>query len=294
VHLGSLFDTGDGSTLPLLVLGLAVWFGSIALATLRWQRVLSALDLPAPLTPLLSHTLAGLFVANFLPSTIGGDVLRVMRLSADNGEPPGSFASVVLERLTGFFVLPVITLAGLALHPPLLRLGNVTRLALALSVATRAALVGILAVAGSPRIGGRLAGHPSWLRFMGAVHLGIDRIRRRPGAALSVLTLAFAYQLTVVTAAWVAAQVLGLHIGWTTMLAFIPVVAIAQVIPISVGGLGLREGALVLLLQPLGVAAAKATALGLLLYGLNLVVSLLGAPAFAVRRQPVGALTARP
>src|SRR3712207_8402042 len=46
-------------------------------------------------------------------------------------------------------------------------------------------LVGILAVAGSPRLGGRLAGHPSWLRFVGAVHLGIDRIRRPPGAARS-------------------------------------------------------------------------------------------------------------
>lgn len=106
--------------------------------------------------------------------------------------------------------------------------------------------------------------------------------------------MAFAYQLTVVTAAWAGAHVLDLHLGWTVMLAFIPVVAIAQVLPISVGGLGLREGALVLLLQPLGVSAAKATALGLLLYALNMVVSLLGAPAFAVRRQAVNTLTARP
>jgi len=60
-------------------------------------------------------------------------------------------------------------------------------------------------------------------------------------------------------------------------------VAIAQVLPISVGGLGLREAALVLLLHPLGVPTAKATALGLLLYAINLVVSLLGAPSFAVR-----------
>ena len=294
IDMSALLPDRNASTVPWLVLGLLVWFGAIVLATLRWQRVLAALSLPTPFPPLLSHSLAGLFVANFLPSTVGGDVLRVMRLSADNGERPGSFASVVLERLTGFFVLPVISLVGLVLHPSLLRLGNATRLALALSLATLAALVGILVVAGSPRMGGRLAGHPSWLRFVGAVHLGIDRIRRNPGAAVGVLAVAFAYQLTVVTAAWVAAQVLGLEVGWVTMLAFIPVVAIAQVIPISVGGLGLREGALVLLLQPVGVGTAKATALGLLLFGINLVVSLLGAPAFAVRRQPVTALTARP
>ncbi len=294
VDTAALLPDGNARTVWWLAVGLVVWFAAIVLATLRWQRVLVALSLPSPFPPLLSHSLAGLFVANFLPSTIGGDVLRVMRLSADNGEPPASFASVVLERLTGFVVLPVITLVGLVLHPSLLHLGNASRLALALSLATLAALVAILVVAGSPKLGGRLAGHPSWLRFVGAVHLGIARIRRDPAAGVGVLAVAFAYQLMVVTAAWVAAHVLGLNLGWTIMLAFIPVVAIAQVIPISVGGLGLREGALVLLLQPLGVAAAKATALGLLLYGLNLLVSLLGAPAFAVRRQPVTALTARP
>jgi uncharacterized membrane protein YbhN (UPF0104 family) len=54
------------------------------------------------------------------------------------------------------------------------------------------------------------------------------------------------------------------------------------VIPISLGGLGVREGAFVLFLGPLGVPTASAVALGLLVYGLNLCVSLLGAPAFAV------------
>jgi hypothetical protein len=64
----------------------------------------------------------------------------------------------------------------------------------------------------------------------------------------------------------------------------------AQVLPISISGLGLREGALVLFLHPLGVSSGKAIALGLLVYGLNLTISLLGAPAFAVgARRPVQA-----
>jgi glycosyltransferase 2 family protein len=70
--------------------------------------------------------------------------------------------------------------------------------------------------------------------------------------------------------------------GLTALLAFFPAVAIAQVLPIGISGLGVREGAFVLFLGPLGVAAQDAIALGLLLYLLNLGVSLLGAPAFAV------------
>jgi len=286
VHLSSLLPDRQASTIPWLLAGLGVWVVVVALSVLRWQRVLIGIDLPAPVPALASHTLAGLFVANFLPSTIGGDVLRVVRLSSDNGDAPASFASVVLERLTGFVVLPMISLVALALRPSLLHLGTASHLALALSLASLVALVAILAATASTRLGGRLAGHPSWPRFVGAVHLGIERIRRRPGAAVSVLLTSLVYQLAVITTAFAASRALGITVGWLPLLAFIPVVAIAQVLPISVGGLGLREGALVLLLGPLGVGAAKATALGLLLYGINLVVSLLGAPAFAMGSRP--------
>ena len=66
------------------------------------------------------------------------------------------------------------------------------------------------------------------------------------------------------------------------VLAFVPAVAMAQVLPVSLGGLGIREGLLVLLLNPLGVPAGKAIGVGLLWYGMTLLVSLLGAPAFAI------------
>ncbi len=290
IHLSSLLPDGQASTIPWLLAGLGVWVVVVALSVLRWQRVLIGIDLPAPVPALASHTLAALFVSNFLPSTIGGDVLRVMRLSSDNGDAPASFASVVLERLTGFFVLPVITLVALGLSPSLRHLGTASHLALALSVASLLALAGILAATASTRLGGRLAGHESWPRFVGAVHLGIERIRRNPAAAATLMCSSLAYQLAVITAAFAASRSLGLTVSWLALLAFVPVVAIAQVLPISVGGLGLREGALVLLLGPLGVGAAKATALGLLLYGINLVVSLLGAPAFAMWSRPTRAV----
>ena len=290
VHLGSLLKTGDGSTLPLLVVALAVWSASILLATVRWQRVLAGLDLRSPLAPLLSHSLAGLFVANFLPSTVGGDVVRVVRLSADNGQGPGSFASVVLDRLTGFVVLPFLCLTGLLLHPSLLRLGTASRLAVALSLLTLLALVAIVGLTASPRLGGRLAARPNWLRFVGAVHLGLDHIRRRPAAAAAVLGAAVCYQVSVVAAVWVAAQALEIPLGWGPALAFVPAMAIAQVLPVSFGGLGLREGALVVLLAPLGVTTEQAIALGLAIYGLNLGVSLLGAPALAVGPREARAL----
>lgn len=293
------FDMAD--LVPRWSLASALWLAvaaaftlaGIGLSALRWQKVLDALEIRTGLRRLMSHYLAGQFVSNVLPTTIGGDVLRVSRLSRDTGESPGTFASVVLERLTGWLVLPVITIAGFALNPGLRHLGNATSVALALAVGTLVLLAGVLAAAGSARVGGRFAARAGWRRFIGAVHIGIDRLRSHPGAAANVLAAGFAYQLALVLAAVAAAQALGLRpAGLTALLAFFPAVLIAQVLPISMSGLGVREGAFVLFLGPLGVASEQAIALGLLLYLLNLGVSLLGAPAFAAggrQRSPVPA-----
>src|SRR5205085_11652706 len=116
--------------------GLVVTLAGVILSTLRWQRVLTALERPEPLPSLVAFQLAGLFVGNVLPSTVGGDVLRVMRLSARNGEPTTSFASVVLARLSGWLVLPVITLVGLLLQPSLLHLGAASRVAIVVALLT--------------------------------------------------------------------------------------------------------------------------------------------------------------
>src|SRR5437870_541947 len=136
LHVSSVLPHRHATALLWAVAGVAVTLGAVVLSALRWQRVLIALELPARLPSLLGHYLAGLFVGNFLPSTIGGDVLRVARLSAENGEPPPTFASVVLERLSGWIVLPVMTLAALALQPALLHKGSATRLAVVLSTGT--------------------------------------------------------------------------------------------------------------------------------------------------------------
>ena len=260
---------------------LLLWALAVMLSVVRWQQMLHALELPGRLPALLSHTLAGLFVSNFLPTTVGGDVLRATRLSAGNGRRRISAASVVLERLTGFIGLPLITLVALALEPHLLRLGTASHLALVLSLGPLAALALFLAVAAHPRLGDRL-GARRWLGLAMTVHLGLVRLRRHPALAGAVMVAALAYQLCVILVAWMAAHALGMSVGWTAMMAFMPVVAIAQALPLSIGGLGLREGSLVLLLGPLGVAASQAVALGLLLYGMNMAVSLLGAPAFVV------------
>ncbi len=283
IDLTSLLPDGEpATTVKWLALGLLVTFGGFVLSAWRWQRVLVVFEERVGMPSLFSHYLAGQFVGNFLPSTIGGDVLRISRLAPSVRSPATSFASVVLERLSGWVILPVLTLLGLLAHPGLFELGIAPRLALGLALATLATLALVLVAAGSRNLGGRFESSESWTRFIGAVHTGVANLRSHPRGAAGVVVAAAIYQGTMVLTVFVATRAVGLDVGPTAVLAFAPAVLIAQVLPFSLNGLGLREGAFVLFLTPLGVSTTQAVTVGLLVYGMTLAVSLLGAPAFAI------------
>lgn len=271
------------ATALFLAAGLGVTLLGFVLSAWRWQRVLCVFDTPVKVRILLSHYLAGQFVGNVLPSTIGGDVLRVSRASNSTGSMSDAFASVALERLTGFLSLPLLSLLGFAVMPSLLE-GKTARgshLALLVDAVALTALLSILLLAASPRLAGRFREHENWMRFIGAVHVGVDRLRRRPHLAVPVIIASVLYQVSTVLTVWLAIKALDLSIPAGAVLAYVPAVAMLQVLPISLSGLGVREGALVLFLHH-WVRSGQAVAVGLLWYAMLLVISLLGAPSFAV------------
>jgi glycosyltransferase 2 family protein len=268
-------------TALLLALAVLTGFAGIVLSAWRWQRVLLLFDRRVRLRTLTTHYFAGQFVGNALPSTIGGDVVRVARVSTTINSPTVGFASVVLERLTGFLALPLLVFFGFLLRPSLLEEKHAW-IAVAVAGASLAILGLILLVAGHPRIAGRFAERENWTRFVGAVHLGVDRLRREPIQVVPILGTAMIYQLSVVCTFALIFRALDLTVPIVAVFAFIPAVAMLQVLPISFGGFGVREGALILFLHALGVSNAQAIAAGVLFYLVVLVTSLPGAPAFAV------------
>lgn len=279
-------------TLAWLGLAWAAATAGIVLSAWRWQRVIDAFGVHVPLRRLTSHYFAGQFLGNVLPSTIGGDVLRVSRSAKHIGSSETAFAAVALERLTGFIALPVLCFVGFAMDPSLLS-SDTAWVALLVSGATLAALGVILFLAGHPKAAGRFEGNEGWARFLGAVHVGVSQLRQDPRAIVGVLGTAFAYQISVLATVGFLSLTLHTGVPFAAVVAFVPVVAMAQVVPISLSGLGIREGMLVLLLHPLGVSNGKAVGLGLAWYAMMLLVSLLGAPSFAVgnRRSEADAAT---
>jgi uncharacterized membrane protein YbhN (UPF0104 family) len=288
--LGSAFPSGFGGvTIMLLVVAVLMAFVGVVLSAWRWQRAIALFREPPSVASLTMQYLAGLFVGNVLPSTIGGDVLRVSRASEELGSEV-AFASVALERLTGFVALPLLVVAGILLRPSTLSADHAW-LSLLIASAALALLATILYLAGHPRAAGRYVDRTNWLRFVGAVHVGVAALRRSPRKSLGIVGTALAYQVSVLVSVLIIARALEIPVPVAGLIAFVPAVAMVQVVPISLNGLGVREGMLVLLLTPLGATRGQAIALGLLWAGSVLVVSGLGAPAFAAGRRKASAAT---
>ena len=271
-------------TITFLVLALVMALVGVVLQSWRWQCVLRLYHCEIPLRRLIRHMLVGLFVGNVLPSTIGGDVIRVSRVGVDTDSSEIAFASVALERMTGFIALPLLVAIGLVLKPSLLSEEH-GWLAPVIALGTLGVLGLLILLAAHPRFGGRFKDRENWTRFVGAVHRGVDDARANPRQALAIMGVSMLYQASVILSVVFIATALEIPAPVLAIVAFLPAVAMVQVLPISLSGLGVREGMLVLFLVPLGVPRDSAIGLGLMWYATLLIVSVLGAPAFAAGKR---------
>ncbi len=276
---GLVPNTHRGRAILFLVVALALAVVGVGLSAWRWQRVFIALGVEVQLRALISIYLASSFVGNVLPSTIGGDVLRVSRVGSRVGSTQVAFASVALERLSGFIALPILVFIGFALRPSLLDVDHAI-LGLLVGVIALAVLALIIFLAGHPRLAGRFTDNENWTRFLGAAHTGVIEFRRAPLRTFEVLLTAMIYQASVIACVVLISAAMDLDLPIAALVAFVPAVAMVQVLPLSISGLGVREGLLVYFLTPLGITRGHSISLGLLWYASMLLTSALGAPSF--------------
>ena len=237
----------------------ALLVGAQLLSSLRWQAVLH----PArfPLLYLLRLYLVGQFFGIFLPTVIGGDAVRALALSRSGTAPSDAVSSVLLDRLLGLLALVAYLLVGLAFAGA--AIGGL-RDAVAWSGDTRFV---IAAVAVGGAVGALLLLHlrcGAPLRRAAEAFVSMSRRAPRTWARWMVLSLAVQ---AIYLAVWlVLARGMDLRVPPSYFFFAVPVVSFAAMLPVTVSGLGVREGTWILLLAPFGIVPADAVAFSLLYF----------------------------
>lgn len=242
---------------------------------IKWRLVITAAGAELRFRQAAHCYLGGLFGAVFLPSIVGGDAIRVglaLRGASNRvGLLLGSLFDRVLDvtALLGLAVFSSLLLPGM-LAPPFRRVFGFLSSPVAWGLLALLVLVGLLAGRWFSR---RMHHHFAQLR-QSVGHL--SRQRRSVGLAFG-LSLATQTGLIVLTA--LIAAVCGLHLPFAVWLFAFPLAKISALLPVTQGGIGVREVALSALLAPFGVQAAMAVAIGLvwesILIGGGLVAGLL-------------------
>ena len=241
--------------------------------TLRWRLVMRAVDAVLPFARAFQFLYIGMFFNQVLPSSVGGDAVRMFLVYKSGLGLRGAVNGILLERvatLSGLILLVVAT------QPLLLgRIGdNPAKYAFpALAVA---AVLGIALVMLLDKLPARLR---RWRIVQGVANLAEDTRSLFLGVryAIPAVALGVTGFAVLSAAAFVLAGGLGIDISLLDCLVLIPPVMLVTTIPISVAGWGVREAAMVFAFGFVGVDGDSAVILSLLLGVLILIASLPGA-----------------
>jgi uncharacterized membrane protein YbhN (UPF0104 family) len=221
----------------------------------KWRILLAAQGLVHSLGELVRVYFVATFYGSFLPTGVGGDVIRIMQVSRGPERGPAVTASVVMERVLGLIataVLVAVTTGGFVL-------GRRPDLEPFLGLAFAAVLLGIggLAFALHGPWHERLPGPLARFALAFRVYSG------RWGALARFFGWSFLEQLIPVVAVYSMAMALGYELGFPVFLLVIPLDLFVSRIPISVDAIGIREGLYVALFGQAGLGASEAFLLAL-------------------------------
>jgi glycosyltransferase 2 family protein len=272
VDLAGALSAARNVDFILLLLGAAQLAIQPLIGTLRWRLIIQALGGDLRFGAALRFVWIGTFFSQALPGMVGGDAVRIWLYLRHGVSRRLAINSVALERVAMLLSLLILVAAAqLGLHG---RTESVVASWLP-PLALAAALGGLIILMLSDRLVRRFS-HRLSFRAVGYLASDSRKALLQPITLIGVtLTSVLAY-LNMTITVWVLALALGLAISLVDCLALVPLALLAAMIPVSAGGWGVREGAMIVLFGTAGVSSADALALSIL-FGLSgILVSLPG------------------
>lgn len=277
---------------------LAIFLAGHQLGVVKWRALVNACRARVPMRAATRAYFAGLFANLYLPSIIGGDVLRGALIGRGSGRPEAAVLGGIADRLLDVATMGVLIAFGIIVaREAIPGAGGEAATALVLVAVGGAALFLPLAIRRPLRSWPRKARRP-----IGRSLVALRRLSRSPGSAALALVLSLGIQaLFVLLNAWIGREI-GIDVSLGVWFIAWPLAKLVALLPVSIGGLVVREAALAGVLAQFGVPIALGTVAGLLWQTVNFTGGLLGGaiwwalgltPAASEPSAAVGSVAAR-
>ena len=284
--LGHAFR-GAAHAWPLLVLAVGTYLVCLCLVAVRWRCILVAQGLPLAWGKTLKYLFIGQFFNAFMFGATGGDVVKAYYVSREtHGRKTEAAATVFVDRATGMVALAILAAGFMLLRWDLFIASVEGRYALVFVGAMAAAcLLGFALLWSVDRLT-RAGGAPARLarsrpgQMALRVHAAFYGCFTHPALLAKTLAASVLNQLAILFMMYCLGTALAMERPFLDYLAIGPTVNSIGAVPITPGGLGLREYAAVTYFALVGVPATKAFALSLSVYATMLLWSLVGGLVF--------------
>lgn len=258
----------------------------LMISAIRWQILIRAQGEKAPLIYLIKSYLVGNFFNNFLPTRFGGDVVRIWDGSRYAKSWVHSSATILIERWTGIVILLLFAVVSSLIRMDMAHklpivwvslLVGITGIFLSLTILlpfTRNLLDKI------PEKGGIVKIKEKILTFRETLFI----YRQQSTLFIKALFWAFLLQINVIIHYFLIGKALGLHIGLLDYFIFIPIVYLIMVIPITINGLGLREGSYIEIFAFYRILPQTAFSFSIIDVAFGLIIGVIGGIIYITRK----------
>jgi len=270
--LDRLTERLSGMTFWSVALAAGLLVAQAALAAVRWFVVMRLFGKVLPFPMVLRFYFEALLFNQALPSTIGGDGVRMYRAVKAGLPVEAGINGVLLDRISGLLALLVIVAAT---QPWLYDRVDETAARLTFGAVIIAGFGGVVALSLCHRLPSALM---KWrlMRGLAGLSTQLNALFTHPAVGLPVFGISIAGHFLMVAASYVLARDLGLEVSFVDCLVLVPGVMLLAAAPISIAGWGVREAVMVAAMSLLGVPDDGSTSLSLVFGALIAGIGLIG------------------
>lgn len=250
------------------VAAIAVLAFQLLVAAYRLHRLLRLVRTPLGVAAASDAVFVGVFFNQTFLSFIGGDAMRVWRLATYKVPIAGALKAVLFDRVAGFVGLFVMIVLGLPL------LFEIVRDPIMRATVLAVVLLGLLGTAAFLLLGRLPESFKRWrlIRIAAEVSALALSIAKQPAQGFNLVGLSILIQATNALAIFVIAFGLGVDVRLLDLLLLVPPVMLLAMLPISIAGWGVREGAMTVALALIGISAEQSIAMSIC-FGLCMIVT---------------------
>ena len=275
---------------PLLILaGFTLIYLHFFLGAYRWRLIAKLHGANRPISYYFFSVMVANFFNNFLPSIIGGDIVRVYDTWRAGANKSGATATVVVDRTIGLMALAIIAAVAASASTKYEFITPDIRIATTLAALCMVAVVAILFY--PPAWWIKLVQKASERRlaiitkFATLYAESVSEFKDASHTLTLALILSFCLQLNGIFIYYLVAMSVGIDLPFSVFLLIIPLAVVVMMIPISINGIGLREGIFTVLLGAYGVSVSSALVFSWTYYALMLCHGLVGGFVYFIRKE---------